>query len=427
MRVAGDENPWETIMSHDPMIACSVSPPRATHFAFFLAVSVAAVGCGPSVVTSPDASVETDGETAPVCDPACDPNATCLSGDTCQCDPGYVGDGYACEPESSPGCGDGAVDPGEECDDGNVESGDGCSASCVTERCGDGIVNNGEPCDGGSGCTDTCTIDPGPTLSSSAPSDGAVDVRIGEAITLVFSEPVDPDSVDSSTIHIGPVGWMDGVFYDDTSSMAGTWQVDGSDVTFRPSRPYLQEFSTAHHITVTDGVRDLRGNAATGSVVTFTTIQVDPDFRYHIRNAQFPDRLDTFSGSYETHLTTVDSSGSYWNFPTVAGGWLGLRNDYGGDDLYLEGAGGGDPAFLGAYGGFTGQHWQIAPVESRDAEAAAGESPWLCWLQTESHGAGRSLGVMYGDSEGIAIIGMEDVGFRDQAWFLVNAGPRPTR
>jgi len=59
------------------------------------------------------------------------------------------------------GCGNGALDAGEQCDDGNTASGDGCDANCTTTSCGNGVVTAGEPCDDGNDvnadcCSNTC-------------------------------------------------------------------------------------------------------------------------------------------------------------------------------------------------------------------------------------------------------------------------------
>jgi cysteine-rich repeat protein len=106
---------------------------------------------------------------------------------------------------TTPYCGNGVLDPGEQCDDGNRTNGDGCSATCQIEagwqcsipgqlcipcgtngcdagpvgHCGDGIVETGEECDCGDGtipvpgdclgpntdnmyrdCTTKCTLGP---------------------------------------------------------------------------------------------------------------------------------------------------------------------------------------------------------------------------------------------------------------------------
>jgi len=62
------------------------------------------------------------------------------------------------------GCGNGALDPGEQCDDGNLFSGDGCSSFCRNEICGDGALVTCEQCDdgnlaGGDSCSADCLFE----------------------------------------------------------------------------------------------------------------------------------------------------------------------------------------------------------------------------------------------------------------------------
>jgi cysteine-rich repeat protein len=57
------------------------------------------------------------------------------------------------------GCGNGAVDPGEECDDGNASNADACLNSCRDAACGDGFVWSGrEACEVGESrvCATSC-------------------------------------------------------------------------------------------------------------------------------------------------------------------------------------------------------------------------------------------------------------------------------
>jgi cysteine-rich repeat protein len=104
------------------------------------------------------------------------------------------------------GCGDGALDPGEQCDDGNTTDGDGCSAHCHVEpcytcggapslctpaadgtSCDDGLFCNGSDACTGGACTvhsgNPCTANPvgtnicdeiDNTCGSSACGDGIV-------------------------------------------------------------------------------------------------------------------------------------------------------------------------------------------------------------------------------------------------------------
>lgn len=110
------------------------------------------------------------------------------------CDDGNFSDGDACNPAcTSPSCGNGYREVGEECDDGSVLDGDGCSAACTCEGlcpppvCGNGTLEPGETCDDGNvqngdGCTLSCdlVLHEGPpgdvTCSDALDNDGDTDV-----------------------------------------------------------------------------------------------------------------------------------------------------------------------------------------------------------------------------------------------------------
>lgn len=65
-----------------------------------------------------------------------------------QCDDGNLVDTDACSNScKSPACGDRIVQIGEECDDGNQTDTDSCTRACKHPRCGDGAVQQGEQCD----------------------------------------------------------------------------------------------------------------------------------------------------------------------------------------------------------------------------------------------------------------------------------------
>ena len=59
-----------------------------------------------------------------------------------------AGDGI-CPGCSTPRCGDGITQDGEECDDGNTDNADRCTSDCMAAACGDGFVQPGESCDDG--------------------------------------------------------------------------------------------------------------------------------------------------------------------------------------------------------------------------------------------------------------------------------------
>jgi len=113
---------------------------------------------GSGSLTCEDGNVCTDDS----CDPdsgcvftangvACDDNSECTTGDICAnkictgpvvvaCNDGDDCTTDTCSPQTgcvytptTPCCGNGAVEAGEECDDGNTVGGDGCSADCKTD------------------------------------------------------------------------------------------------------------------------------------------------------------------------------------------------------------------------------------------------------------------------------------------------------
>jgi cysteine-rich repeat protein len=81
-----------------------------------------------------------------------------------ECDNGAEnGPGKACNAECKTNvCGDSDIGPGEQCDDGNDDDADAC-VDCQLAFCGDGILGPGEVCDDGNGvddddCTNTCVV-----------------------------------------------------------------------------------------------------------------------------------------------------------------------------------------------------------------------------------------------------------------------------
>jgi len=127
------------------------SRPRLSFFPIvtLLASLAFTAGCGDDTTTTPDCG-----------------NGTVDSGEQCDDSNTVSGDGCSatCQNETNPNCGNGDVDPGEDCDDGNTTAGDGCSATCQLENpedCGNGDVDPGEQCDDGNkvagdGCSATC-------------------------------------------------------------------------------------------------------------------------------------------------------------------------------------------------------------------------------------------------------------------------------
>ncbi|MCH8987811.1 MAG: Ig-like domain-containing protein [Chloroflexi bacterium] len=91
----------------------------------------------------------------------------------------------------------------------------------------------------------------GPTVTSVDPADSATGAAVTTNVTVSFSEPVDPNSVTSTTFTLT----------NELANLAGVITVadDNLSATFDPDADLTNE--TAHTVTVTSGVTDTAGNA----------------------------------------------------------------------------------------------------------------------------------------------------------------------
>ena len=106
----------------------------------------------------------------------------------------------------------------------------------------------------------------GPTVTSVDPADSATGAAVTTIVTVSFSEPVDPNTVTSTTFTL-----TDGV-----ANLAGVITVadDNLSATFDPDADLTNE--TAHTVTVTSGVTDTAGNALDPAFTSsFTTALPD--------------------------------------------------------------------------------------------------------------------------------------------------------
>jgi hypothetical protein len=98
-----------------------------------------------------------------------------------------------------------------------------------------------------------------PTLVSTVPTDGAVDVSTGAVFTLTFSERINPASLEDILLTPNP------------SEGTEEWSSDGRTVTFTPDDPLLED--TQYFLLFPEGaIQDLSGNLNTENyTVGFTT------------------------------------------------------------------------------------------------------------------------------------------------------------
>ena len=108
-----------------------------------------------------------------------------------------------------------------------------------------------------------------PTIIGVAPVDLATDIPVTTAVTVAFSEPVNPASLSAATFAVS-----------DGSPVAGSIAVaaDGLSATFTPTANL--EYGVLYTVTITTGITDLAGNPLTAGLVSgFTTT---PPVEVHI-------------------------------------------------------------------------------------------------------------------------------------------------
>jgi len=113
--------------------------------------------------------------------------------------------------------------------------------------CGGGGASPPGP--GGAGGGDGPPIDEGqaPSVSGTNPEDGALAVDPATEIEVLFSEPIDPFSVDASSVALELEG----------ETVAGTLSVEGARVRFAPERELC--LAARYTLCVTTAVLDLEG------------------------------------------------------------------------------------------------------------------------------------------------------------------------
>lgn len=130
----------------------------------------------------------------------------------------------------------------------------------------------------------------GPTVVFSEPADGAIDVDPTVAITVMFSETVDPNSLDPSTFVVTVEG----------SPLEGVVSTSGSSASFLPTKPLA--LLTLHAVTINTGVCDLAGNP----------LQADHSFSFLTRDRRWgvAEKIDTGTLSTDEPDVAMDASGN---------------------------------------------------------------------------------------------------------------------
>jgi hypothetical protein len=100
----------------------------------------------------------------------------------------------------------------------------------------------------------------GPTVSSTNPANNATGVSRNNAITILFSEAMNPTTINSSTV----------IVKQGTTVIPGTLTYSGMTAVFKPTDNLLA--MTVYTVTITTGAKTVAGNSISSNVVTtFTT------------------------------------------------------------------------------------------------------------------------------------------------------------
>jgi tetrahydromethanopterin S-methyltransferase subunit B len=113
--------------------------------------------------------------------------------------------------------------------------------------------------------TDTAPDTTPPTVSSTNPANTATDVAVNQAISAIFSEPLDPATVSTSSFTL-----MDG-----TTPVLGSVSSSGMTTVFTPLN--VLDPLTVFTATLTTDIKDLAGNAMVAEYVWSFTTGAAPD------------------------------------------------------------------------------------------------------------------------------------------------------
>jgi hypothetical protein len=111
--------------------------------------------------------------------------------------------------------------------------------------------------------TGTTTVGPGAlSVSSIVPGNGSTNVPVNSTVVVTFNETINPSTVSVNTLTV----YQNGV-----ANLAGSYQVNGTTVTFTPLSPFPGNTQIGVQVS---GVQDLAGNGNNYVNITFRTSAV---------------------------------------------------------------------------------------------------------------------------------------------------------
>jgi hypothetical protein len=139
--------------------------------------------------------------------------------------------------------------------------------------------------------TDVDTVNPFVIPGSEIPAAGLTDVVLNTKIAMEFSEPLDPTTINASTIQISPN--PDAVSLSESSS-SFSYNDTNRTVVYTPGSNL--QLGTEYTVTVTTGVQDLAGNPLASEYSWVFTAGAQPDFNPPILVDWSPQDLDITVG-----------------------------------------------------------------------------------------------------------------------------------
>src|SRR5579864_5518137 len=135
------------------------------------------------------------------------------------------------------------------------------TTSQITDVGGFAMLNPGSSTFTTGSASDTTT----PSVTATSPSSGAVGVPTNAVLQLLFSKPVNPITVTSTTVLFSP-GASSSILLPGTITVSA----DAKTASFVPSSPLLAD--TAYSLRATTGITDLEGHTLSGGTTwSFTT------------------------------------------------------------------------------------------------------------------------------------------------------------
>src|SRR5205814_771395 len=143
-----------------------------------------------------------------------------------------------------------------------------------------------------------------PVLGASGPANGDTNVPLNETITVTFSEPMEPATINTSTFIV-----MQG-----TTPVAGTVTYTNGTATFTPADNLAP--LTTYTVTINTGAKDLAGNALTSDITWNFSRAVAPTTTTYVLRASGPASGDPNIPPNETITATFRDPIDPPTFPT---------------------------------------------------------------------------------------------------------------